>query len=70
MSRWIYPDQPWGLIRSLVQCRERLRQRLEKKAPSHPKYQELNKRIVSEREPLRAALLIDIQEKYEREGPV
>jgi len=83
MSRWIDPERPWGLttehaesvnndpiIRSLIQTRERFRQRLGDRATKHPKYQELNKRIASERERLRAALLVEIQEKYEREGPV
>jgi len=83
MSRWINPDRPWGLtseqaesvnndpiIRSLIQDRERLRRHLKSSASKHPKYQELNRRIMSERERLRAALLVKIQEKYEREGPV
>lgn len=80
MSRWIDPDRPWGLtseqaesvnndpiIRSLIQDRERLRRRLKSTASKHPKYQELNRRIASERERLRAALLVEIQEKYERD---
>ena len=83
MSRWIDPDRPWGLtteqaesvnndpiIRSLVQERERLKRRLNGNTSRHAKYQELNKKIASERERLRAALLIETQENYEREGPV
>jgi len=82
MSRWIDPNRPWGLtaeqaesvnndpiICSLLQYRERLKRRL-KGRTNHPKYQELNKRIASEKERLRAALLTEIQEKYEREEPV
>jgi len=73
MSRWIDPDRPWGLtteqaesvnndatIRSLVQTRATLRQRLKGRYSKHPKYQKLNKRLKSERERLRAALLIHI----------
>src|SRR5579871_4625655 len=68
MSRWIDPDRPWGLtaeqaesvnndpvIRSLIQQRERFRQRLKQKATEHPKYKLLVRRISNERERLRAA---------------
>ena len=34
------------------------------------KYPELNKRIISERARLRAALLVEIQEKYKIEAPL
>jgi len=83
MSRWIDPDRPWGLtaeqaesvnndpiIRSLTRRREKLSQRLKQKATEHPKYKVLVRRIANEKERLRAALLKEIQEKYEREGPV
>ncbi|KAF1809568.1 C2H2 finger domain protein [Eremomyces bilateralis CBS 781.70] len=80
MSRWIDPNRPWGLtaeqadsvnqtplIRSLLQDRDRLKRRY---SPKHIKYIEHNKRIISEKQRLRASLLADIQEKYEKEGPV
>jgi len=83
MSRWIDPSRPWGLtteqaesvnndpiIRSLVQQRERLNHRLNGRTSNHLKYQTLNKKIASEKERLRAALLVEIQETYEIEGPV
>lgn len=83
MSRWIDPDRPWGLtteqaesvngdpiIRSLLQRRDRLKQHLKGRTSDHPIYQKLNKRITSERERLRAALLVEIQKRYEIEGPV
>ena len=83
MSRWIDPDYPWGLpteqaesvnedpvIRSFLQHRDRLKQRLKGRPLDHPIYQKLNKRIASERERLRAALLEEIQKKYEIEDPV
>jgi hypothetical protein len=81
MIRWIDPDWPWGLtaeqaesvnndpvIRSLIRRRERLSQRLKQKATEHPKYKVLVRRIANEKERLRATLLIEIQERYEREG--
>lgn len=58
------------VIRSLLQHRDRLNTRLKGKASDHPIYQKLNKRITSEREQLRAALLAEIQKKYEIEGPI
>jgi hypothetical protein len=83
MSRWIDPDRPWGLtseqassvnndplIRALVEKRKRLNQLLKRKTAGHQEYQELNKGITNERQRLRAALLKEIQEKYEREEPV
>src|SRR5437016_5323564 len=83
MSRWIDPDRPWGLtseqadsvkndslIRSILDERKRLQQRIKGKVTEVRRYQELNRRMLSERQRLRAALLKEIQEKYEIEGPV
>ncbi|KAF1814282.1 hypothetical protein P152DRAFT_465179 [Eremomyces bilateralis CBS 781.70] len=80
MSRWIDPNQPWGLtaeqadsvnqnplIRSLLQDRDRLKRRY---GPKHIKYIEHNKTIIGEKQRLRASLLAELQEKYEKEGPV
>jgi uncharacterized protein DUF3435 len=83
MSRWIDPDRPWGLteeqassvnndiiIQSLFQQRIKLKQRFGAKATMHQEYKKLEKRIRSEKQRLRDILLADIQERYEREGPV
>ncbi|KAF2455228.1 hypothetical protein BDY21DRAFT_396397 [Lineolata rhizophorae] len=83
MSRWIDPDRLWGLtaeqaeymnnapvILSLTQRRVKLKQRLQRKAIEHPKYKALVRRVANEKERLRATLLAEIQEIYERGQPV
>jgi hypothetical protein len=83
MSRWIDPDRPWGLtaeqassvnndplIKSLIEHRSRIKQRLGTKFAGYPLYKELEKRIQSERKRLRNELLVTIQKNYERDAPV
>jgi Protein of unknown function (DUF3435) len=83
MSRWIDPDRPWELtekqalsvndnpaIVSLLEKRSQLKQRLVSRATKHPGYQKIDKMVRSEKQRLRRELLLDVQEKYEREGPV
>jgi hypothetical protein len=85
MSRWIDPDRPWHLtteqsssvnndshIISLIKRRERLKRKLQAKCrgTDDPTYIKLNRQIVNEKQRLRHALLIHIQEMYDKEQPV
>jgi len=83
MSRWIDPNRPWGLtseqaqsidndalMQSLLKERSQLKQRLPTEYTKHTLFKKLNKTITRERQRLRAALLAEIQERYEREEPV
>jgi hypothetical protein len=58
------------LITSLYEYRDKLKKSLMRKAADHPEYKELVKLIRSEKQRLRNELLVEIQEKYEREEPV
>jgi hypothetical protein len=83
MSRWIDPGRPWGLtaeqalsinndpiIVTLHEHRSRLKKSLGSKVSNHSEYSKLEKHINSEKQRLRRELLKEIQERYEREGPV
>lgn len=80
MSRWIDPNRPWSLtqeqadsvneqpaIRSLLAHRQKLKRRVD---AGDPKYIALNKRITSERNRSRAALLTSLQKAHDHEAPI
>jgi hypothetical protein len=84
MSRWIDPDRPWRLtteqslsvnndpyIRSLLERREKLKHKLHTKgrATDDSKYIKLSQQIHNEKQRLRDALLIHIQDTYDKEEP-
>lgn len=83
MSRWTDPDRPWGLtaeqassvnndplIKTLLEHRSQLKQRLGTKFAGYAIYNQLEKQIHGERKRLRNELLVTIQKNHERHAPV